>query len=87
MTENRIFLLTWIALLVLLSITAGSSQIDLGWANLTINLAVAAAKALLIMLFFMQLSEGSTLTRLAAGAMVLWLGILYVLSLADYATR
>jgi len=87
MTDNRTLLLTWIALLVLLSITAGSSRIDLGWANVTINLAAAAIKALLIVLFFMQLSKGSTLTRLAAGAMILWLGILYVLSLADYATR
>ena len=75
MTDNRTLLLTWIALLVLLSITAGSSRIDLGWANVTINLAAAAAKALLIMLFFMQLSKASTLTRLAAGAMVLWLGM------------
>ena len=39
---------TWIALLVLLALTCGSSFIAMGGWNLAVNLAVAVAKALLV---------------------------------------
>lgn len=87
MTAFRPAFFTYAALILLLAITAASSRFDLGWANITINLVIAAIKALLIMLVFMQLRSKPVLPRLVAGAMALWLAILYVLIFADYATR
>ncbi len=87
MTGLRPALSTFLALIVLLAITAASSRIDLGWGNAAINLAIAALKALLILLVFMQLRSDRSLPRLAAGATALWLAILYGLIFADYATR
>ncbi len=77
----------WVALLVLLAITAASSRFDLGWANLAINLVVAAAKAAVILAWFMHLKGGALLTRLVAAAMIFWLAILYGLVVVEYATR
>lgn len=87
MTETRSALISYAALMVLLALTAASSRLDLGWGNLVINVAIAVAKALLILIVFMRLRSGPGLTRLAAGVMMLWLFILYALTFADYATR
>jgi cytochrome c oxidase subunit 4 len=87
MTALRPALTTFAALILLLAITAASSRIDLGWGNAAINIAIAVLKALLILLVFMQLRANRGLPRLAAGVAALWLGILYVLTFADYATR
>jgi cytochrome c oxidase subunit 4 len=87
MTGTRETVLTWLALLVLLALTAGSSRLDLGWANSTINLVIAVAKAALIAVVFMQLRRRDTLVRLVTGAAIVWLLILYSLTLVDYASR
>lgn len=77
----------WLALLFLLVLTAGTSRLDLGAANVAINLAVAAAKAILILVFFMHLKAGAALPRLAAGVAALWIAILYALTTVDYLSR
>ncbi len=77
----------WLALFILLTITVGSAYLPLGAANGAINLGVAAAKAALIALFFMNLMTSSVLVRLAAAAGVFWLIFLFVLTAADYVTR
>jgi cytochrome c oxidase subunit 4 len=87
MTETRSAFVTWIALMVLLAITAASSRFDLGWGNVTINLIVAVAKAVLILIVFMRLKANAIVLRLAAAAAILWIGIMYVLIFADYASR
>jgi cytochrome c oxidase subunit 4 len=87
MTETRSAFLVWLGLLVLLAISAGTSRLDLGWANPAINLAVAGAKSLLILIVFMHLRRKSTLAGLVASAIVLWLAIMYTLVGADYLTR
>jgi cytochrome c oxidase subunit 4 len=87
MTETRSAIVTWVALMVLLAITAISSRFDLGWGNVTINLIVAIAKAVLILVVFMRLKANAIVLRLAAAATILWIGIMYVLIFADYASR
>lgn len=87
MKASRKILLTWAALLALLAITAASSRFDLGAANVWINLGIAVAKAGLILLVFMHLSDRAVLARLAVGCAGLWLAILYTLTLVDYASR
>lgn len=87
MTETRSAFVVWLGLLVLLAISAATSRLDLGWANPAINLAVAGGKSVLILIVFIHLRRRSTLAGLVAGAIVLWLAIMYTLVSADYLTR
>ena len=83
----RPLILTWLALLVLLALTAGAAWLRLGWINTAIGLAVALVKALLVALVFMRLRRAHGLLRLAALAGVATLALLFILSGTDYATR
>ena len=57
-----------------------------GW-NQVVALGIAAAKAALIALFFMELKFASALHRLVGAAAVLWLAILLLGTLDDVLTR
>lgn len=83
----RPLVLTWIALMVLLAVTAASALLRLGWLNTAISLAVALAKALLVAFVFMRLKRAPALLRLAAVAGAVTLVVLIGLALTDYATR
>jgi cytochrome c oxidase subunit 4 len=83
----RPYVLTWIALLVLLALTCGSSFVPLGHFNVVVNLAIALLKALLVVFVFMHVRRGSPMVRVFAVAGVLWLCLLVGLSLTDLATR
>jgi cytochrome c oxidase subunit 4 len=85
--QARSLLLAWVALLVLLGLSAGSAWLQLGWWNTVLNLGIAAAKAALVLLFFMRLRRSPRLARVAALAGVATLAVLFALSGADYATR
>lgn len=80
-------LVVWIALISLLAATACVGLLP--WKSLhpALNLMIAAAKALLIGVFFMHLRSASALTRLIAAAGFFWLAILLGLGLSDYWTR
>ena len=79
--------LIWLALLVLLTLTVASAFIPMGAGNSIVNLAIAALKAALIVLFFMNLVSSSALIRFAAVAGIFWLSFLFALSATDYLTR
>ncbi|MGI9024577.1 MAG: cytochrome C oxidase subunit IV family protein [Burkholderiaceae bacterium] len=83
----RTYLFVWLALMVLLLLTLGSAYVSLGWLNSVINLAIAAAKALLVMLFFMHLRSGHYVLRIVAAAGFFWLALLIGLAMTDFATR
>lgn len=80
-------IVVWIALMVLLVLTFGSTYLKLGSWNSAINLAIAAAKALLVAVFFMHLRSASTMLRIVAATALFTLALLFVLSHTDYATR
>ena len=80
-------LLVWIALLCLLALTVGTSFIPMGRFNLIVNLAIAAAKALLVVIFFMRVLHNDTAVKFAAAAGLAWLSFLALLSFNDFATR
>lgn len=82
MSEIRKLVLAYAGLLMLLALTVGSSFIDLGGFNATLNLAIAAAKAAIIAMVFMHLATSDTLPRLVVAAAGLWLLILFGLTLA-----
>ncbi len=77
----------YVALMVLLGLTVLAAHFPLGAASLLIALAIAAAKALLVIFFFMHLREGSGTTRIFAAAGFLWLAIMLALTLGEYAGR
>ena len=83
----RPYVVTWVALLVLLAITCGSSFIPLGRFNLAINLAVALAKALLVVIVFMRLFKSSTMVVVVALIAALDLAFLVCLTLPDFLVR
>ncbi|MCK8787077.1 cytochrome C oxidase subunit IV family protein [Roseomonas sp. NAR14] len=80
-------LLTWAGLLLLLLATLALAYVPMGWLNLPVGLAIAAAKALLVALVFMDLRRRDLLLRLAAGASLLWIGFLFLLTFADLLSR
>ena len=77
----------FLALLVLLGLTLLAARFDLGPFNLAIALVVAAAKTLLIALYFMHLRYHNWLAWAVAGAGVVWLVILIGLTLSDYVSH
>ena len=87
MSEVRPLILVWLALLVLLALTAAGSFVFTGTVNLVVSWGTAAIKAALILWFYMHLREESGLARIMAVGAIAWLAILLLLTGADYATR
>lgn len=82
-----VYIGTWAALMILLALTCGSAYLSLGKWNTTLNLGIAAAKALLVAIFFMHLRHATALIRLFAVTAIFMLALLFGLSSGDYATR
>ncbi len=83
----KTYLIVFSTLMVLLVVTLLAAIPDLGPWNLPIAMAIAVAKALVVMIWFMHLKFSSPLTRLFAGAAFFWLAILFLLTLSDYISR
>ncbi|HVR70727.1 MAG TPA: cytochrome C oxidase subunit IV family protein [Vicinamibacteria bacterium] len=77
----------FLALLVLTALTVAAARVDLGPFNTPVALAIAVAKALLVILFFMHVKYGPRLNALAIAAAVFWLFHLVVGTAADYYAR
>jgi cytochrome c oxidase subunit 4 len=75
------------ALMVLTAVTVAVAFVDLGSLNVVVALAVAVLKATLVVLFFMHVKYSSTLTKLVVISAIVWLGILFGMTMIDYATR
>jgi len=86
-TTVRPYVVTWIALIVLLTITCGSSFIALGGFNLAINLGIAVIKALLVIVVFMRLFRSAGMVIVVALIAALDLAILVCLTLPDFLVR
>jgi cytochrome c oxidase subunit 4 len=74
-------------LMLLLVATVVAARFDLGAANVPIALAIAIAKTILIVLFFMHVRYGSPLVRLFAAGGFFWLLIMLGFILADVQAR
>lgn len=85
--ETVRFLLVWAVLLGLLALTVAISLVDVGAWNIVANIAIAALKAGLVMWIFMHLNALRGVVRLVALGALLWVAILFALTLADYLTR
>jgi len=83
----RIYSLVFAGLILLTITTVGLSYVDLGEWHAPVGLVIAAAKALLVVLFFMHVWYGPRLTWIFALSGLFWLGILLALTMADYLSR
>lgn len=83
----RRYLVVYVALIGLTFLTYGLSRLALGPGNLPVVLAVALAKCLLVMLFFMHLLEEKGLSRIVMPVSVTLLVVLILFVVADVATR
>ena len=84
---RRVYFAVFAALMALTLITIQAARIDLGPLNAVVALGIAAAKATLVVLFFMHVRYGSKLVWLAIFGGVAWLGVLIVVTLTDYVSR
>ena len=84
---RRTYVFVYLALMLLLAATVGATFLPLGPFHTVITVAIAIAKAILVMLFFMHLrhTRGRTLFLILGG--ILLLLILISLTAVDYATR
>ena len=83
----RILLVSWLALLGLLALTAGLAYVPMGSFNTVIALIIALIKATLVAAIFMELREHRPLVIVFAGAGFYWLAIMFWLTFGDYLTR
>ena len=77
----------FVILLVLLFATVGGAYLPLGPLHFPVAMTIAAAKAVLIVLFFMHLLYSHRLMMVVVVAAFLWLAIMLALTLSDYASR
>lgn len=87
MSGVRTILIAWVALCALLAATTAGAYLPLGRYNLVLALAIAVAKAAIVLALFMRLWRGPGLARAFAAAGFFWLAILLWLALGDYITR
>jgi cytochrome c oxidase subunit 4 len=84
---KRTYFYVFAALIALTAITTLVAFVDLGPFSVVAALTIAVSKMLLVALFFMHIRYSPRLTQLVVGAGLLWLLILIVLSMGDFATR
>ena len=68
-------------------LTVFAAFINLGDLNFPVALTIAVFKATLVVLFFMHVKYGSSLTKLIVGTAFFFLGIMLTLTLSDYLSR
>ncbi|MFN7945386.1 MAG: cytochrome C oxidase subunit IV family protein [Blastocatellia bacterium] len=85
--SRKIYVAIFSTLIILTILTIIIAGIDLGPFNTIAALAIAAAKATLVALFFMHVRYSSRLTQIVVISGLFWLGIMFVLTMSDYLTR
>ena len=86
-TPISVYVKVFIVLMVLLFVTVGVSFLHLGILNLAVAMAVGVIKAAFVILYFMHLKDSSKLTQVWAGAGLIFLVTLFILSMSDYLSR
>jgi cytochrome c oxidase subunit 4 len=80
-------LVIWAALMALLILTLVAAYIPLGPGNTAIGIAIAFAKAALVVLLFMELARSKSLIRLAAISGLVFVTVLFALTFSDVLSR
>jgi cytochrome c oxidase subunit IV len=87
--SKTVYFLIFGALMVLTVLTVAAANFDLGneAINTSIALAIAVAKAVLVILYFMHVRYSPRLTWVVVVSGFLWLFIMIALTMSDYLTR
>jgi len=85
--SRKVYFLIFGLLLAFTALTVYAAFLDLGPLNDVVMLAIAVAKAVLVVLFFMHVRYSGRLIALVVSSGVLWFLILIALALSDYLTR
>jgi cytochrome c oxidase subunit 4 len=83
----KVYVIIFFALLLGTGLTVWASFLELGLWNPVIALAIATGKAMLVVLFFMQVKYSTKLTKLTVFAGIFMFLTLVGMTLADYFTR
>ena len=83
----RTYVQVFAGLIVLTGLTVLLAYIDLGLLHAPVGLTIAAAKGVLILLFFMHWLHSYPMIRVIALSGLVWLSILIGMSLSDFLTR
>ncbi len=82
-----IYLTIILTLMALTGLTVAAAFVDLGKFNIVVALAIATAKATLVVLFFMHAKYTPRRTQLVIIAGIFWLAILLFMTMSDYISR
>jgi len=85
--SKRNYFLVFGALMVLTMLTVYVAYFDFGAWNNVVAMAIAVAKASLVVLIFMGVRHSSPLTKLVVIGALLWMVFMVGLTLTDYETR
>ena len=83
----KIYVTIFLALILGTIVTTWAAFRNFGQFNIVIALAIATAKATLVVLFFMHARYAEKRTRLVIVCALFWLAIMLALTLSDYQTR
>jgi len=84
---TRLYFAIFLALMVGTILTVAVAFFDLGFLNNVVMLAIASAKAMLVVLYFMHVRWSTRLTWLVAASGFFFLLILFSFTMMDYLTR
>jgi len=77
----------YFVLLALTAITVGAAFLDLLYFSTPVALGIASAKALLVMLYFMELRHSQKLIWIIVGNGIFWLTVMIALTMSDMISR
>jgi cytochrome c oxidase subunit 4 len=83
----KLYITIFLALMVGTALTVWVAFFDLGPLNNLVMLAVAVAKATLVVLYFMHVRWGSRLTWIVVVSGFFWLLIMFTFTMSDYLSR
>lgn len=84
---TRVYLTVFAALMILLIVTVAVAFVPLGYFNLPIAMAIAIVKAVIIIMYFMEVKYGSKLLWVFVTSSFIFMVFFLVLTMNDYATR
>jgi cytochrome c oxidase subunit 4 len=77
----------YFVLIALTAATVGAAFLDLLYFSTPIALGIACTKALLVLLYFMELRHSPKLTWIILGNGVFWLTVMIMLTMSDMISR
>ena len=86
-TPVRTFVAIFVSLAIFTVVTVAVAKQDFGFLNTPIALAIAVAKATLVVWFFMGVRYNTPLTKVVVLAGIFWLMIMFGIGMSDYLTR